>query len=86
MASVRVGLFPPVGHLGDDPEQLRAAVARAAEEGIDPVCVGDHVSFFVGAGSDRAITATAMLAAQVSCRCTPGLPNMPFRRREETIR
>jgi hypothetical protein len=49
MASVRVGLFPPVGQLSSGPE-LQAMLARAADEGVDHLCVGDHVSFFVGAG------------------------------------
>jgi alkanesulfonate monooxygenase SsuD/methylene tetrahydromethanopterin reductase-like flavin-dependent oxidoreductase (luciferase family) len=59
MGSVRVGLFPPVGQLGGGPEQLHAALARVAEAGVDYVCIGDHVSVFVGAGSDGLITATA---------------------------
>ena len=49
---VRVGLFPPVGQVAVGAEQLQATLARVADEGIDHVCVGDHVSFFVGAGSD----------------------------------
>jgi len=51
MARVRVGVFPPVGRQGGGPEQLHAMLARIGEEGVDHVCVGDHVSFFVGAGS-----------------------------------
>jgi alkanesulfonate monooxygenase SsuD/methylene tetrahydromethanopterin reductase-like flavin-dependent oxidoreductase (luciferase family) len=69
VASVRVGLFLPDDQpLTGGPDHLRAMLARVAEEGVDHVCVGDHVSFFVGAGSDGLITATSMLAAQ------PGLP------------
>jgi len=40
MASVRVGLFPPVGQPDGGPEQLHATLARLAEEGVDHVCVG----------------------------------------------
>ena len=57
MASVRVGLFPLVGQRTGGPEELHAALARAADEGVDHLCIGDHVSFFVGAGSDGLITA-----------------------------
>jgi hypothetical protein len=57
MASVRVGLFPPVGQRAGGPEELHATLARTGEEGVDHLCVGDHVSFFVGAGSDGLITA-----------------------------
>ena len=65
MASVRVGLFPPVvDPLRVGPEQLQATLARVAEAGVDHLCVGDHVSFFVGAGSDGLITATSMRVRQ----------------------
>jgi alkanesulfonate monooxygenase SsuD/methylene tetrahydromethanopterin reductase-like flavin-dependent oxidoreductase (luciferase family) len=63
MDSVRVGLFPPVGRSsGGAP--LDALLAQTAADGIDHLCVGDHVSFFVGAGSDGLITATSLLASQ----------------------
>jgi len=52
MASVRVGLFPPVVQWDGGPERLSSTLARVAGKGVDHVCVGDHVSFFVGAGSD----------------------------------
>ena len=58
MASVRVGLFPPVAQLDSGPDQLRATLALAADVDVDHLCVGDHVSFFVGAGSDGLITAS----------------------------
>ena len=79
MARVRVGLFPPVGQPGGGPEQLHAMLARVAEEGVDHVCVGDHVSFFVGAGSDGLITATSMLAAQAQLPVYVGLYLLPLR-------
>lgn len=78
MARVRVGLFPPVGQLSG-PEQLHAMLTRVAEEGIDHVCVGDHVSFFVGAGSDGLITATSMLASQAELPVYVGLYLLPLR-------
>jgi alkanesulfonate monooxygenase SsuD/methylene tetrahydromethanopterin reductase-like flavin-dependent oxidoreductase (luciferase family) len=80
MASVRVGLFPPDDQLlSGGPEQLHAMLARVAEEGVDYVCVGDHVSFFVGAGSDGLITATSMLAAQAVLPVYVGLYLLPVR-------
>jgi alkanesulfonate monooxygenase SsuD/methylene tetrahydromethanopterin reductase-like flavin-dependent oxidoreductase (luciferase family) len=63
MTGVRVGVFPPVARrAGDQP--LDATLAHALGEGIDHLCVGDHVSFFVGAGSDGLIAAASLLAAQ----------------------
>ena len=79
MASVRVGLFPPVGQLRGGPEQLHATLARVAEERVDHVCVGDHVSFFVGAGSDGLMTATSMLAGQTQLPVYVGLYLLPLR-------
>jgi alkanesulfonate monooxygenase SsuD/methylene tetrahydromethanopterin reductase-like flavin-dependent oxidoreductase (luciferase family) len=64
MPSVRVGMFPPLGHPGFDPYRLHASLAGVVEEGVDHLCVGDHVSFFVGAGSDGLTMATALLSAQ----------------------
>ena len=79
MTRVRVGLFPPVGQPGGDPQQLQATLARVADAGVDHVCVGDHVSFFVGAGSDGLITATSMLAAQPKLPVYVGLYLLPLR-------
>jgi alkanesulfonate monooxygenase SsuD/methylene tetrahydromethanopterin reductase-like flavin-dependent oxidoreductase (luciferase family) len=79
MANVRVGLFPPVGQRTGGPEELHATLARAAHEGVDHLCVGDHVSFFVGAGSDGLITATSMLAAQAELPVYVGLYLLPLR-------
>ncbi len=77
MASIRVGLFPPVGQLTGP--ALRHVLARAADEGIDHICVGDHVSFFVGAGTDGLISATAILAAQPALPVYVGLYLLPLR-------
>jgi len=79
MSSVRVGFFPPIGQLNSGPEQLHTALARAAGVGVDHVCVGDHVSFFVGAGSDGLITATSMLASQSELPVYVGLYLLPLR-------
>jgi alkanesulfonate monooxygenase SsuD/methylene tetrahydromethanopterin reductase-like flavin-dependent oxidoreductase (luciferase family) len=79
MASVRVGFFPPVAQRTGGPEELHATLARVADAGVDHLCVGDHVSFFVGAGSDGLITAASMLAAQAELPVYVGLYLLPLR-------
>jgi alkanesulfonate monooxygenase SsuD/methylene tetrahydromethanopterin reductase-like flavin-dependent oxidoreductase (luciferase family) len=79
MASARVGFFPPVGQRAGGPEELHATLARAVDAGVDHLCVGDHVSFFVGAGSDGLITAASMLAAQPELPVYVGLYLLPLR-------
>jgi alkanesulfonate monooxygenase SsuD/methylene tetrahydromethanopterin reductase-like flavin-dependent oxidoreductase (luciferase family) len=54
-------------------------LARVAEAGVDHLCVGDHVSFFVGAGSDGLITATSLLASQAELPVYVGLYLLPLR-------
>jgi alkanesulfonate monooxygenase SsuD/methylene tetrahydromethanopterin reductase-like flavin-dependent oxidoreductase (luciferase family) len=79
MGSVRVGLFPPVAPLDTGPEHLQATLARTAAADVDHLCVGDHVSFFVGAGSDGFISAASMLAAQSTLPVYVGLYLLPLR-------
>ena len=80
MADVRVGLFPAgLRASGNDPQRARANFARIAEVGVDHLCVGDHVSFFVGAGSDGLISATGLLAAQQALPVYVGLYLLPLR-------
>ncbi|MEO5901957.1 MAG: LLM class flavin-dependent oxidoreductase [Ilumatobacteraceae bacterium] len=76
MTDVRVGLFPPVGSSGPELHQM---LACAADAGVDHICVGDHVSFFVGAGSDGLIVATSILAAQTALPVYVGLYLLPLR-------
>jgi alkanesulfonate monooxygenase SsuD/methylene tetrahydromethanopterin reductase-like flavin-dependent oxidoreductase (luciferase family) len=78
MTDVRVGLFPPVAPLTGG-EELRSVLALAAEVGVDHLCVGDHVSFFVGAGSDGLTTATSLLAAQADLPVYVALYLLPLR-------
>jgi|SRR5450755_5075 len=80
MASVRVGLFPPVDQPGSS-KKLQATLARVAEAGVDHLCVGEHVSFFVGAGSDGLVTATSLLASQAELPVYIGLYLLPLRHR-----
>lgn len=79
MTNVRVGLFPPVDHGSGDSKPLHATLARVAEAGVDHLCVGDHVSFFVGAGSDGLIAATSLLASQAELPVYVGLYLLPLR-------
>jgi alkanesulfonate monooxygenase SsuD/methylene tetrahydromethanopterin reductase-like flavin-dependent oxidoreductase (luciferase family) len=77
MSPVRVGTFLPLGQ--PTAGQLDTALARAADEGVDHVCVGDHVSFFVGAGSDGLITATSLLSLQPNLPVYVALYLLPLR-------
>jgi alkanesulfonate monooxygenase SsuD/methylene tetrahydromethanopterin reductase-like flavin-dependent oxidoreductase (luciferase family) len=76
---VRVGLFPPVAQPDVGPERLEAILARAGQEGVDHLCVGDHVSFFAGAGSDGLITAASLLSSQAQLPVYVGLYLLPLR-------
>jgi alkanesulfonate monooxygenase SsuD/methylene tetrahydromethanopterin reductase-like flavin-dependent oxidoreductase (luciferase family) len=79
-ARIRVGIFPAALEPTDgDPERLRATLDRIGDAGVDHVCVGDHVSFFVGAGSDGLISATSLLAAQVELPVYVALYLLPLR-------
>ncbi len=78
MANVHVGLFPTVAPLTGG-QELRTVLARAAEVGVDHLCVGDHVSFFVGAGSDGLTTATSLLVAQDDLPVYVALYLLPLR-------
>ena len=77
---VRVGLFADALESPDgDPERLRATLAKVADAGVDHLCVGDHVSFFVGAGSDGLIRATSLLTAQGALPVYVALYLLPLR-------
>jgi alkanesulfonate monooxygenase SsuD/methylene tetrahydromethanopterin reductase-like flavin-dependent oxidoreductase (luciferase family) len=77
---VRVGLFADALEPTDgDPERLRATLAQVADASLDHLCVGDHVSFFVGAGSDALISATSLLAVQAALRVYVGVYLLPLR-------
>jgi alkanesulfonate monooxygenase SsuD/methylene tetrahydromethanopterin reductase-like flavin-dependent oxidoreductase (luciferase family) len=77
---VRVGLFPAALAQNDtDRARLRATLGRIAEAGVDHLCVGDHVSFFVGEGSDGLITAASLLAAHVDLPVYVALYLLPLR-------
>ncbi len=78
--TVSVGLFPSALEPTDgDPERLRATLGRIADAGVDHLCVGDHVSFFVGAGSDGLISAASLLAVQAELPVYVGVYLLPLR-------
>jgi alkanesulfonate monooxygenase SsuD/methylene tetrahydromethanopterin reductase-like flavin-dependent oxidoreductase (luciferase family) len=59
--TARVGILPAM--LAGGPGELRRLLALAGDAGVDHVAVGDHVSFWAGAGRDGLIDATAMAMA-----------------------
>src|SRR5215472_3861997 len=74
-----VGMFPPLGLLEQDPETARAFLAQAGEAGIDHVCCGDHVSFYVGLGFDGLIQATALAMLHPTLPVYCGVYQLPLR-------
>jgi alkanesulfonate monooxygenase SsuD/methylene tetrahydromethanopterin reductase-like flavin-dependent oxidoreductase (luciferase family) len=75
---VRVGFFPttgPVAETGD----AAAYLARAHDAGIDHVCCGDHVSFFVGVGLDGLLQATALTMLHPTLPVMTGVYLLPLR-------
>lgn len=79
MSAVRVGTFLPLGQPAAGGGPAGAALARVADAGIDHLCVGDHVSFFVGAGSDGLVTATSLLSVQPDLPVYVGVYLLPLR-------
>jgi alkanesulfonate monooxygenase SsuD/methylene tetrahydromethanopterin reductase-like flavin-dependent oxidoreductase (luciferase family) len=79
MAAIRVGIFAPVGPFTSAVETNRVTLGRIAGSGVDHVCVGDHVSFFVGAGADALIDATSMLTYYPELPCYVALYLLPLR-------
>ena len=78
-APVRVGMFPPPGLLELGPEMARAFLVQAGQAGIDHVCCGDHVSFFVGAGFDGLVQATALAMLHPTLPVYTGVYLLPLR-------
>jgi len=75
---VRVGFFPTTGPVGDAGDSA-AYLARAHDAGIDHVCCGDHVSFFVGVGLDGLIQATALAMLHPTLPVMTGVYLLPLR-------
>jgi alkanesulfonate monooxygenase SsuD/methylene tetrahydromethanopterin reductase-like flavin-dependent oxidoreductase (luciferase family) len=79
MVDIRVGAFAPVGAFASAGQPHGSGFARIAGAGVDHLCVGDHVSFRVGAGSDALIDATAVLTACPELPCYVALYLLPLR-------
>jgi alkanesulfonate monooxygenase SsuD/methylene tetrahydromethanopterin reductase-like flavin-dependent oxidoreductase (luciferase family) len=79
MPEVRVGMFAPVGPFAGSPTTRRRILDQIAQIGIDHVCVGDHVSFQVGAGMDALINAAALLTYYRELPCYVALYLLPLR-------
>jgi alkanesulfonate monooxygenase SsuD/methylene tetrahydromethanopterin reductase-like flavin-dependent oxidoreductase (luciferase family) len=75
---VRVGVFPTTGSLGETGDAA-AHLARVHDAGIDHVCCGDHVSFFVGAGVDGLVQATALAVLHPTLPIMTGVYLLPLR-------
>ena len=78
-APVRVGMFPPLGLLEQDPESARAFLTRVAAAGIDHICCGDHVSFFAGMGFDGLVQAAALAMLHPALPVYTGVYLLPLR-------
>ena len=63
MPPIRLGAFPPLQGPTPAPDTVSTFVRAAAAAGLDHVCTADHVSFFVGAGTDGLLSATALAMA-----------------------
>jgi alkanesulfonate monooxygenase SsuD/methylene tetrahydromethanopterin reductase-like flavin-dependent oxidoreductase (luciferase family) len=74
-----VGIFPPFSLLGTDSGPARDYLAAVDEAGLDHVCCGDHVSFFVGAGFDGLVQATALAVLHPSLPVYTGVYLLPLR-------
>jgi len=79
MGDVRVGMFALGAQTAGAVAQRRDTLARMVDGGIDHVCVGDHVSFFVGAGSDGLIAAASLLSLDAELPVYLGLYLLPLR-------
>ena len=77
--SVEVGMFPPMSASRGDVQGLTRFLSNAADAGIDHVCCGDHVSFFVGAGSDGLVLAAALTTLHASLPVHTGVYLLPLR-------
>src|SRR6516165_3382522 len=76
--TVRIGMFAPFGLLEQGAEAARAFLAQVAEEGIDHVCCGDHVSF-AGQGFDGLTQATALAMLHPTLPVYTGVYLLPLR-------
>jgi alkanesulfonate monooxygenase SsuD/methylene tetrahydromethanopterin reductase-like flavin-dependent oxidoreductase (luciferase family) len=72
-------MFPPQGLLEQGQDTARAFLSQAEREGIDHVCCGDHVSFFIGLGFDGLLQATALTMLHPTLPVSTGVYLLPLR-------
>jgi alkanesulfonate monooxygenase SsuD/methylene tetrahydromethanopterin reductase-like flavin-dependent oxidoreductase (luciferase family) len=77
--SPKIGMFPPLDLEGGSAGAMGAYLARMDDAGVDHVCCGDHVSFFVGAGVDGLLQATAFAMAHPTLPISTGVYLLPLR-------
>ena len=76
--ALQVGIFPTTASLGDTADAA-AYLARVHDAGIDHVCCGDHVSFFIGVGLDGLLQATALAMLHPTLPVMTGVYLLPLR-------
>jgi alkanesulfonate monooxygenase SsuD/methylene tetrahydromethanopterin reductase-like flavin-dependent oxidoreductase (luciferase family) len=64
----QIGMLLPPDWFARPQHERQARIDDAARAGLDHLVVGDHVSFFVGAGFDGLTQATALLAQHPTLR------------------
>jgi alkanesulfonate monooxygenase SsuD/methylene tetrahydromethanopterin reductase-like flavin-dependent oxidoreductase (luciferase family) len=74
-----VGVFPPFTLQGSDSGPAREYLDAVAEAGLDHVCCGDHISFFVGAGVDGLLQAAVLCALHDRLPVHTGVYLLPLR-------
>jgi alkanesulfonate monooxygenase SsuD/methylene tetrahydromethanopterin reductase-like flavin-dependent oxidoreductase (luciferase family) len=79
MRAPTVGVFPPFDVFVGDTGPARDFLAAVDDAGLDHVCAGDHVSFFVGAGVDGLIQATALVTLHPTLPVFTGVYLLPLR-------
>ena len=79
MPPIRLGAFPPLRGPTPAPETVLTFVRAAAAAGLDHVCTADHVSFFVGAGTDGLLSATALAMADATIPIFVAVYLLPLR-------
>lgn len=77
--TIKVGMFSPPGLLEQGQDGARAFLAQAEREGINHVCCGDHVSFFIGLGFDGLLQATALTMLHPTLPVSTGVYLLPLR-------
>src|ERR1700749_5064366 len=75
----RVGIFPPMDLLQQDPETARNYLTQIAAAGIDHICCGAHVSFFSGMGFDGLVQAAALAMLPPALPVHTGVYLLPLR-------